>query len=102
MATDPANASEAKPRRPFRYSLRTLMVVVTIICILCATVGRRVYRVERQEWLIGELQKLGGWADYTYELAATGCDHDLDCIMTGLGHDEFAFIAEHLAGDQAQ
>ncbi len=44
------------------------------------------------------LAELGIRAKYV----ETGCDHDLDCIMTGQGHDEFAFIAEHLAGDQAK
>ncbi len=61
-------------RRFFRYSLRTLMIVVTVFCILLGTV---VKRARDQRLAVEAILEMGGWVFYEYQVN----DHTNRTIM---------------------
>src|SRR6478672_3012536 len=68
MLSSPANSAPAdKPnsrRLPFRFSLRTLLLGITVLCIGLAW---WVHRVKAQKAAVKGIQESGGWVYYDYE-----------------------------------
>jgi len=60
MTTD-----QSKPRRFFRYSLRTLFVVVTVFCVW---VGITAKRARDQKYAVETIREMGGWVFYEHQL----------------------------------
>jgi hypothetical protein len=57
-------AGSARPRRPLlRYSLRTLLAAMTLLCVV---LGLWVYGAERQRRAVAAIEADGGWAWYGY------------------------------------
>ena len=64
-------AAEAKkePRRRwrFQYSLRTLMIFVSIVGVLCGWLGMFIQRVQHQRQVVAQIKELGGEVYYDYQ-----------------------------------
>src|SRR6185295_9519114 len=59
---------DVKPKRHrFRFSLRTLLVLVTIACVGFGWLGMKMRQAERQRQAIEAIQALGGAVFYDYE-----------------------------------
>lgn len=63
-------------KRLTRYRLRTFLVVVTLFCIFCGTLGREIIRVRHQQSTIEEIEALGGTV--SYQGKASPVDPELD------------------------
>ena len=59
------NNSRRPPRRWLSFSVRTLLVLITLVGIW---MGLRVNAARRQEQAVAAIQKLGGWVRYDFEL----------------------------------
>ncbi|MCE9546806.1 MAG: hypothetical protein K8T25_15105 [Planctomycetia bacterium] len=55
-------------RKYLRYSLRTLLVIVTMISIACAIFAPRLYRARRQAAAISVITRKGGKIGYDFEV----------------------------------
>ncbi len=65
MSASQTSPKQSKPvRRRLRYSLRTLLLLVTVICLL---LGYQVHRARQQIRAVEEIEGLGGivWYNYT-------------------------------------
>ena len=80
--------AKASPRRPARYSLRTLFVIVTALAILCGYVGWQVRIVEHRKAMLLRFTQLGGHFDFDTRDSAIPMirrwfgDHELCCIYS--------------------
>jgi len=63
MTTDHPNPSKPR-RRWFQYSLRTLFVLVTVLCVWLAVTANR---ARKQRAAVGVIEGLGGRVYYDYE-----------------------------------
>jgi hypothetical protein len=59
-------------RRWFRYSLRTLLVFVTVACAGFGWLGLKMRQAQRQEELAKAIDELGGGVVYDYEIDSNG------------------------------
>jgi len=67
MSTEQRQSEPTPPkRRFFRYSLRTLLLSVTLFAILCAMFGARMVREGRERLATAEIIRLGGRFDYRH------------------------------------
>jgi hypothetical protein len=65
METNPPKAEPLKrKRRWYQFSLRTLLIVVLIVAIPCALLGRKIERKRRERKAVDAIRKLGGGVDY--------------------------------------
>ena len=53
-------------RRRFQYSLRTLLLVVTLFAIACSWLAVKIRQAQRQQEAVAEIQKLGGSIVYDW------------------------------------
>jgi len=60
---------ESPPLKPrfFRYSLRTLLIVVTVLCISFAWLGVQIKRVREHRQAVVQIEKLGGIVTYDWD-----------------------------------
>ena len=96
--TNPAQAARPRRRR-FRYSLRTLLVVVTLVGVV---LGVWVQRAERQRRAVAAMREDGGKVMYDYEesrpRAVNGDLPGPDWLCRLLGVDYFANVTHaHLS-----
>ncbi|MCH8149518.1 MAG: hypothetical protein IH987_16295 [Planctomycetes bacterium] len=57
MATEP---DKPKPHRKWQFSLRTLLVVLTVLCVFFGWLGWKVHRVNEQKKLVEWVREMGG------------------------------------------
>ncbi len=55
-------------RRRFQYSLRTLMLVMTLACLGMSWLGVEMQRTKRQREVVDTMTKLGGSVIYDYQI----------------------------------
>ena len=61
MEADPSKASPPKhKRRCFQFSLRTLMIVVTLLAVACGYVGWQAKIVRQRRAMLGTIDAVGG------------------------------------------
>jgi len=65
-------------KRLFRFSLRTMLVVVTVLCVL---LGWKVYQVNKQKRVVAWVWDMGGAVVYDYE----DYKFDEECVWVGTG-----------------
>jgi hypothetical protein len=61
-----------KPRRWFSFSLRTLLIVVTLVGCGMGWVGMKVQEARRQQAAVRAIEDLGGEVQYDYEFDSKG------------------------------
>ena len=59
-------------RRWYQYSLRTLLIVMVLLCFLFAWGGYKIRQAERQKEVVAWVREKGGWVIYDYEYDAKG------------------------------
>jgi hypothetical protein len=84
-------ADQPSPRRRFQFRLRTLLIVVTLLSVPCAYIGRQARVVaERRAWLaahpISQRDQL--W-------------DSLDCLITLGDQTEYPSLVRRWIGDEA-
>ncbi len=63
MTTDPPVTSKPK-RRWHQYSLRTLLIFVTLFAIACSWFAVKMQQARKQREAVEAIEKLGGWVIY--------------------------------------
>ncbi|HEV3417286.1 MAG TPA: hypothetical protein VG056_10745, partial [Pirellulales bacterium] len=61
MQTEPSNAAAPKHKRRFQFSLRTLLIGVTLLAVLCGYVGRQVEIVRERRAFLDRIVRVGGF-----------------------------------------
>ena len=86
-------------RRWFQYSLRTLLVVVTLCAMLCSWLGLEMKKKTREREAVAAIKKLGGYVWYDYQHDGTdnpdwkkGPPPGPACLRKVLGNDFFATV----------
>ena len=68
MATDATATTPKLKGRWLQYSLRTLLVVVTLFAVLCSWLAVEIQRIQRQQKAVAAILKMGGQVEYDYQL----------------------------------
>ena len=71
MTTDHSNPSKPR-RRWFQYSLRTLLVLVTVLCVFCVWLGLVSERARKQREAVAAIEAMGGVVYYDYQVDSSG------------------------------
>jgi Leucine rich repeat len=71
MTTDKPTSQKSK-RRWHQYSLRTLMIIVTLFAVACSWFTVQMQQAKRQREAVEALIKLGGFVGYDYETNSDG------------------------------
>ena len=100
MQSEPPQADPPnRKRRWFQFSLRTLMIGVTLLAVLCGWFGMKVERARKRHEAVEAIRKLGGYVHYDYEMDPNGFSLLLtpppapDWLIKLLGIDFFADVA---------
>jgi hypothetical protein len=73
MQDEPPKAEPLKrKRRWFQFSLRTLMIVVTVFAIVGGWFGAKMARARRQQATVEAVRKSVGWVGYKYQVGPFG------------------------------
>lgn len=64
--------SPTPKRRWFRFSLKTLLIVVVLSSLLLGWLGLEIQQAERQSQAVEEIQKTGAWVVYDWDLDDDG------------------------------
>ena len=71
MSDEPEKAKEPpQKRRWYQYSLRSLLIVMFLFCLLFAWGGYKVRQAEKQKAAVAWVEKNGGWVGYDYQYDA--------------------------------
>ena len=87
-------------RRWFQYSVRTLLVVVTLCAVLCSWLAVKMRNAERQREAVAAIHKMGGIVIYDWQVDALGRQlpnakpFGPAWLRSLLGDDFFASVAE--------
>ncbi len=81
MEGKPLNSPPPK-RRWFQFSLRTLLIVMLIIAIPCAWVGRKIEQKRREREAVTAIKALGGHVLFDYQVDAAVTNGEPDAIAT--------------------
>ena len=93
MQTEPPKADPPKrKRRWFQFSLRTLMIVVVIVAIPCAWLGRKIERKRQEREAVAAIKKMGGLVGYDYQMAGAKPPGP-DWLRNVLGENIFSEVA---------
>jgi hypothetical protein len=65
----PAKPTKHGRRWRFQYSLRSLLIFVTVVGVLCGWLGRFILRVQHQRSVVTQIKALGGRVNYDYQVA---------------------------------
>src|SRR5262245_36066521 len=94
-------------RRRLRFSLRTLLVLVTIACVGFGWLGMKVRAKQRERAAVNAIRELGGRAEYDFEITYGRWNEHQDpprgpaWLRKLLGDDAFAkVLAVVLSGRQ--
>jgi Leucine-rich repeat (LRR) protein len=91
MQTEPSKADTPKrKRRWFQFSLRTMMVVVTLLCIW---LGITANRANRQRRAVETITKAGGEVLYDYQTVTGARPPGPEWLRTLLGENFFSEVA---------
>ena len=72
-AKETGSSEEPKAkRRWYQYSLRSLVIVMVLLCFLFAWVGVKIRQAEKQKEIVAWVRKNGGGVGYDYEYDANG------------------------------
>jgi Leucine-rich repeat (LRR) protein len=71
MTTEQSTIPRPK-RRWYQYSLRTLLIIVTLFAVACSWFAVKLQQARRQREAVEAIVKLGGWVAYDYQLDASG------------------------------
>ncbi len=91
-------------RRWYQYSLRTLMIVVTLFAVACSWFAVKLQQAKRQKYAALAIMELGGFVGYEYEMTSSrvrlrGATPALAWLRGILGDDFFnAVIYVNLSG----
>jgi len=80
-------------RRFFRYSLRTLFVVVTVACILMGTVAKR---ARDRKLAVEAILEMGGVVTYEHEDSNSPTEPPGPVWLRQIVGDEYFFIVDHV------
>ena len=91
-------------RRWFRFSLRALLVVVTVLCLW---LGIKVNSVRNQKQLVAKVRELGGKVKYDYEFGPDPFSPldppaEMDWLSKKLGVDYFHDVVSVTFGDSSE
>ena len=87
-------------RRRFQYSLRTLLLVMTLACIGMSWLGVKMQQARKQREAVEAIEKLGGWVHYDYQVDQSGRWHfgavppGPAWLRNGLGEDFFSTVVD--------
>jgi len=59
-------------RRRFQFSLRTLLLVVTLCALACSRLAVKMQQAKRQQVAVTEIKELGGTVTYDWQIDADG------------------------------
>ena len=71
MTTDQPTNPKPK-RRWYQYSLRTLLIFVTLFAVACSWFGVKLQQAKRQKYAAQSIMELGGFVGYEYEMTSSG------------------------------
>jgi len=96
-------AEPKRKRRWFRFSLRTLLVVLTLLCVW---LGIKVNSARNQRQLVAKVHELGGQVKYDYEFLAPfgqiSPPPEMDWLSRNLGVDYFHDVVSVGFGDDSE
>lgn len=73
MQIEPSKAEPPKPkRRRYQFSLRTLMILILVIAVPCALLGRKIERKRRERAALKVIEECGGYVIYDYQREEQG------------------------------
>jgi hypothetical protein len=79
MQTEPSKAEPPKRRRRwFQFSLRTLMIVVTLLAVPCAYVGWHAKIIHRRQAMLNKLTRLNGACLTVAQVTEIEPSHEFD------------------------
>jgi hypothetical protein len=80
-----AESTTPKPKlRWYQYRLRTLLIVVTIVAVLCSLFAAITQSARQQKKAIAAIRKCSGWVYYDYQMCGEdGCSLWVDGLMGG-------------------
>ena len=79
MEAEPPKADPPKhKRRCFQFSLRALMIVVTILAVPCAYVGWHAKIIHRRKAMINKLTRMDGICVTAAQVAEVDSSHEFD------------------------
>lgn len=84
------NMTTPRPeRRRLQFSLRTLLIFVTLVCITMSWLGVKLARVMRQREAVAAIEARGGYVTYDYEVDALPAEWTAPTWLRGLFDDVY-------------
>jgi len=68
----PNNPSTEPKRRWYQYSLRSLLIIMVLLCFLFALAGVKIREAEKQKEIVEWVEENGGMVYYDFQFDATG------------------------------
>jgi hypothetical protein len=102
IASPPIAEKNPPKRRWCQYSLRTLMVLVTLCAFACSWLAVKMQQARKQREAVETIQKLGGVVQYLHETGTTttrGRPPGPAWLRKILGDDFFAYVVQVYLAD---
>ena len=68
----PQTTDPTPKRRWYRFSLRTLLIVLVLLSLLLGWFALKIRQAQRQRQVVEAIQKAGGWVRYDFEVDESG------------------------------
>lgn len=81
-------------RRWFRFSLRTLLLVVTVACVGFGWMGHKLRQAERQREAVAAIRELGAWVHYDSDVYPPDHKRRPSWLRQSIGEDVFANVVD--------